>query len=162
MKKILIIDTGGTVNKVYNPNNGLLEIDKTSSALTNITNKWLCDFEIQNIIGKDSLEMTNQDRLELLSTIEQSKHTHIIVIHGTDTMDVSAKYLADVALEKVVVLTGAMVPYSIDPVEATANLASAYGYMQALDSAGIYISMNGVLGSYDKVKKDRKQGKFTI
>lgn len=161
-KKILIINTGGTFNKVYNPKNGLLEIDKTSSALTDITNKWLCDLEIQNIIGKDSLEMTNQDRLELLSTIKQSKYTHIIVIHGTDTMDVSAKYLADAGLEKVVILTGAMVPYSIDSVEATANLASAYGYLQTLETDGIYIAMNGVLGSYEKVKKDRYKGHFTF
>jgi len=162
MKKILIINTGGTFNKVYNPSNGLLEIDTTSHALENIASKWLCDFEILNIIGKDSLEMTNQDRLELLGTISQSEHTHIIVIHGTDTLHFSAECLADAELEKVVVLTGAMVPYSIDPVEATANLASAYGYINALETQGIYIAMNGVLGSYDKVKKDRKLGKFTL
>jgi len=162
MQKILIINTGGTFNKVYNPKRGLLEIDKTSSALTDIANKWLCDFEILNIIGKDSLDISSQDRLELLGTISQSKHTHIIVIHGTDTIDVSAEYLADAELEKVVVFTGAMVPYSIDPVEATANLASAYGYINALETHGIYIAMNGVLDSHDKVKKDRKQGKFTL
>jgi len=55
-----------------------------------------------------------------------------------------------------------MVPYSIDPVEATANLASAYGYVQALEKDGVYIAMNAVLSSYDKVKKDHKQGKFTL
>ena len=162
MQKILIINTGGTFNKVYNPKSGLLEIDKKTHALKDIASKWLCDFEIQNIIGKDSLDMTNQDRLELIGTISQSVHTHIIVIHGTDTIDVSAECLADGELGKIVVFTGAMVPYSIDPVEATANLASAYGYIQALDTDGIYIAMNGVLGSYEKVKKDRKQGKFTI
>jgi len=162
MKKILIINTGGTFNKVYNPSNGLLEIDTTSHALEDIAAKWLCDFEILNIIGKDSLDMTNQDRLELLGTISQSEHTHIIVIHGTDTLHLSAECLADAELEKVVVFTGAMVPYCIDPVEATANLASAYGYIKALETEGVYIAMNGVLGSYDKVKKDRKLGKFTL
>jgi len=160
MKKILIINTGGTFNKVYNPSNGLLEIDITSNALNSIASKWLCDFEIVNIIGKDSLNMTNQDRLELLGTISQSSHTHIIVIHGTDTLHLSTECLHDAELDKYVVFTGAMVPYSIDPVEATANLASAYGYIQALETEGIYISMNAVLDSHDKVQKDHKQGKF--
>jgi L-asparaginase len=162
MKKILIIDTGGTFNKVYNPISGILEIDKNANASKNIARKWLCDFEIQNIIGKDSLDMTNQDRLELLGTISQSKHTHIIVIHGTDTMDVSAECLTEGELEKFVVFTGAMTPYSINPLEATANLASAYGYLQALETHGIYIAMNAVLDSYDKVIKDREKGKFTL
>ena len=162
MKKILILNTGGTFNKIYNPTKALLEIDNTSPALQDISSKWLCDFEIQHIIAKDSLEMTEKDRLELLNTIKQSAHTHIIVIHGTDTMHLSSACLAAAKLEKVVVCTGAMVPYSIDPVEATANLASAYGYVQALEKDGVYIAMNAVLSSYDKVKKDRKQGKFIL
>ncbi len=162
MKRILIINTGGTFNKVYNPNNGLLEIDQTSDKVEDIASKWLCGFEILNIIGKDSLEITNQDRLELLGTISQSKYTHIIIIHGTDTMDISAEYLADADLGKYIVFTGAMVPYSIDPVEATANLASAYGYLQAIEEDGVYIAMNGALDTYNKVKKDRKKGLFTL
>ncbi len=161
-KKVLIISTGGTFNKRYNPKNGVLEIDKSSEALQNIASKWLCNFEILNIIGKDSLEITNHDRLELLSTIHQAKHHAIIIVHGTDTMDVTAEYLADAELEKTIVLTGAMVPYSIDPTEATANLASAYGYINALEKEGVFIAMNGVMDSYDKVKKNRKEGRFTL
>jgi len=162
MKKIQIISTGGTFNKVYNPKTGNLDIDKTSHALKTIASKWLCEFEILNIIGKDSLEMTNHDRLELLSTIHQSNYHNIIIVHGTDTIDVTAEYLADAELEKTIVLTGAMVPYSIDATEATANLASAYGYLNALEKRGVFIAMNGVFGSYEKVKKNRKEGKFTL
>ena len=162
MKKVLIISTGGTLNKCYNPKNGELEINKNSNALTNIAQKWLCSFEILNIIGKDSLEMTNHDRLELLSTIHQSNYNKIIIVHGTDTMDITAAYLADAELEKSIVLTGAMVPYSIDPTEATANLASAYGYLNTLEKEGVFIAMNGAMESYDKVRKNRKEGRFTL
>ena len=162
MHKILIISTGGTFNKVYNSKTGALDIDKSSNALKNIASKWLTEFEILNIIGKDSLEMTNHDRLELLSTIHQANHKHIIIVHGTDTMDITAEYLADAELEKTIVLTGAMVPYSIEPTEATANLASAYGYLIALEKKGVFIAMNGVMGLYNKVKKNRKEGKFTL
>ena len=162
MKKILIISTGGTFNKVYDPINGEFSIDKASHALEQIASKWLCEFNIVNIIGKDSLDMTNHDRLELLATISHSDHHHILIVHGTDTMDVTAEYLADADLEKCIVLTGAMVPYSIDPVEATANLSSAYGYINALGQEGIFIAMNGLMGPYEKVKKDRTKGRFSL
>lgn len=161
MKKILIISTGGTFNKIYDPIKGEFTIDSESHALENIASKWLCEFKMMNIIGKDSLDMTNHDRLELLATISHSDYHHILIIHGTDTMDVTAEYLADADLEKQIVFTGAMVPYSVDPVEATANLCSAYGFMNALDKEGIFIAMNGVMGPYEKVKKDRTKGKFT-
>ena len=61
-----------------------------------------------------------------------------------------------------IVITGAMVPFSINPIEATANLTSAYGYIQALDNAGVYIAMNGCLGSYLEVIKDRDMGRFVF
>lgn len=162
MHKILIINTGGTFNKVYNPLNGELIVDKTAHAIEEIASKWLCEFEVLNIIGKDSLDITNHDRLELLATISQSNYEHILIVHGTDTMKLTAEYLSDGDCQKCIVLTGAMVPYSINPVEATANLCAAYGYMNALEKKGIYIAMNGVMGDYKKVRKDRKKGKFTL
>ena len=140
MRKILIINTGGTFNKVYDPLNGELIVSKTAHTVEQIANKWFCEFEVLNIIGKDSLDMTNQDRLELLATISHSGYEYIIVIHGTDTMNMTAEYLFDGDCEKCIVFTGAMVPYSIDPVEATANLSSAYGYINALEKSGIYIA----------------------
>lgn len=162
MHNILIINTGGTFNKTYDPLNGTLIVDTTSKALEDIASKWLCEFEIINIIGKDSLDMNNHDRLELLATISHTSYQHIIIIHGTDTMDITAEYLADGELEKSIVLTGAMVPYSIDPVEATANLCSAYGYLNALENEGIFIAMNGQMNTYNRVKKNRVKGKFVI
>jgi len=161
MKKILLINTGGTFNKVYDPLSGKLPIDLTSSALKEIAEKWLCTFKIINIIGKDSLDMNDEDRAKLTQTILLSTYDYTIVIHGTDTMHITAKYLSDKKLKKHIVLTGAMVPYAIDPVEATANLASAFGYLQTLTNEGVIIAMNGVFGSYDKVQKDREIGRFT-
>ena len=162
MKKILFISTGGTFNKIYNPVSGELEIDQTSSAVHDIAEKWLFDFEVVHIIGKDSMEMNNTDRLLLLATINLSKEDDIIIIHGTDTMEQTAQYLADSELDRRVVLTGAMVPYSIDPVEAAANLASAYGFLQRCEKSGIYISMNGIIESYHAVTKNRKAGRFVL
>jgi len=160
MQKTVIISTGGTFNKIYDPIAGDLVIDENSHAVKEIASKWLCRFELINIIGKDSLAMTNQDRLELLSVVTQIEQEKIIIIHGTDTMHVTAEYLADVEIEKKIILTGAMVPYSIDPVEATANLSSALGYIQLLQNNGIYTVMNGLFGPHEKIIKEKSKGKF--
>ena len=160
MQKILIISTGGTFNKIYDPIAGDLVVEESSKAVKEIASKWLSRFELISIIGKDSLAMTNQDRLELLSVVTQSDHEKIIIIHGTDTMHVTAEYLADVEIEKKIILTGAMVPYSIDPVEATANLTSALGYMHHLQEDGVYIAMNGLFDVHEKIIKDKAKGKF--
>ena len=160
MKKILIIDTGGTFNKVYNPLTGSLDIEKEGKALKSIAKEWLIELKSLNIIGKDSLDMTQNDREKILQTIKKSNFKRIIIVHGTDTIDKTAKHLAEAKLNREIILTGAMVPFSINPIEATANLALAYGYLQILDQNGIYIALNGTVDTYDKVIKNRKKGKF--
>ena len=160
MKKILIINTGGTFNKIYNPLTGNLDIDSEGSAINSIADAWLRKLKIKNIIGKDSLEMTNEDREFIVRTIKKSKINNIIIVHGTDTMDKTAKYLATTNLKKKIILTGAMVPYSINPIEATSNLCSAYGYLQANNKIGVYISMNGVIKDHKRVIKNKEKGYF--
>jgi L-asparaginase len=160
MKKILIINTGGTFNKVYNPFTGELDIDTNGEALNSIAKHWLTDFTLINIIGKDSLDIDDNDREELTKTIKKSNEKSIIIIHGTDTIDKTAKYLDTANLKREIILTGAMVPYSIDPIEATANFTSAYGYLNAIDKDGIYIAMNGVIKDYKRVIKNKEKGYF--
>jgi len=159
-KHVQIIDTGGTFNKIYNKTNGELEVDKSSIALNDIKNRWMADLDIVSIIGKDSLEMTELDRVQLVEAIHASNKNKIIVIHGTDTMDITAQYIAEKVENKTIVLTGAMVPYSVDRVEATANLALALGSICATSDHSVYISMNGLFGKYDNVRKNKTLGRF--
>ena len=160
MKKILIINTGGTFNKIYNPLTGDLDIQPTGKAINNMASAWLKELKILNIIGKDSLDMKNNDRKIMAHVIKEAKEKNIIIIHGTDTMDKTAKYLDEAQLNKKIILTGAMVPYSINPIEATANLSSAYGYIQNIKEKGVFISMNGVIQDYKKVVKNKEKGYF--
>ncbi len=161
MKNILIISTGGTFNKIYNTLNGELEIDKSSNAIKNISNNWLTKLKIINIIGKDSLDFTQKDRELLLKTIENAKESKIVVVHGTDTIDISANFIANSKLNKAIVFTGAMVPFSINPIEATANLCSALGYCSNAKN-GVYIAINGIANSFNRVTKNRTLGKFEL
>jgi len=162
MKKILFISTGGTFNKHYAPETGAIAIDTQASTLKELADKWRSTFEIQTIIGKDSLEMDDQDREILLEAIRTSTSKDIIVIHGTDTMDLSAQVIALAKLPKRIILTGAMIPYRVDKVEATANVAMAVGYLQADIAYGVYISMNGVIGDYKSIIKNRETQRFEL
>ena len=160
MKKILIINTGGTFNKIYNPLTGNLDIEPTGNAINAISKAWLTPLKLKNIIGKDSLDMTDRDREVILQEIQNSQEKNIIIVHGTDTMDKTAQYLNNAKLKKKIVLTGAMVPYAINPIESTSNLASSYGFIQGVQGFGIYISMNGIIKDYKRVVKNKEKGYF--
>lgn len=156
---MLILNTGGTFNKRYNPLNGELFVPNDNHAVEAIVNSLVVDIDVQGILYKDSLEMDDGDRECLAQTISASEEKVIIVVHGTDTMDLSADTIAQLALQKTVIFTGAMVPFSINPLEATANLAMAVGF--ALRScSGVYIVMQGICGQYNYVRKNRECGKF--
>jgi len=159
MTKILIISTGGTFNKIYNRVTGNLDVDKSSSALEKIEKSWLNKLNYINIIGKDSLEFTQKDREILLDTIAKSNYKKIVVIHGTDTIDLSSKFVAENIKDKAVIFTGAMVPFSIENIEATANLSFALGAVKFIEN-GVYIAINGKIGAFDKIKKDKSKGEF--
>ncbi len=160
MHSILIIDTGGTFNKQYNPLTGNLDVDGNSLALQDIASKWLCDIECTSVIGKDSLEMDDGDREHIAREIAGCNHEHIIVIHGTDTMHLSAEHIAAQGFDKTVVFTGAMVPYSIESTEATANFAMAYGFLAASPRSGVYISMHGLVRPHTHIAKSYTEGRF--
>ena len=159
--KITVINTGGTFNKRYNPLSGELEVPKDSLALDEIISYcYNIDFDVLNIISKDSLEMNDDDRELIVKTIKNCKNQNIIIVHGTDTIDLTAKYLDERIKNRNIVLTGAMLPISINKVEATLNFSQAIGFFNSNCENGIYISMHGSVKNYKKLVKNRELGKF--
>ena len=161
--RITVLNTGGTFNKRYNPIKGQLEVPTDSLALDKIVKS--ChnvEFKIINIVSKDSLEFTDDDRKTILDNILSSKDDKIIIIHGTDTVDLTSKFIQDKVEDKKIVFTGAMVPMSIDEVEATMNFSQAIGFLNAPIENGIYLSMHGVVVSASKLVKNRELGQFLI
>ena len=161
--KITVLNTGGTFNKRYNPISGQLEVSSDNIALDKIVKSCFnIEFEIKNIVSKDSLDFTDEDRNIILENIKNSKSDKIIIIHGTDTVDLTAKFIEEKVENKKIVFTGAMVPMSIDEVEATMNFSQAIGFLNAPIENGIYLSMHGVVVEHSKLKKDRNVGQFLI
>lgn len=161
--KITILNTGGTFNKRYNPIKGQLEVPTDNIALDKIIKSCFnVEFDIKNIVSKDSLDFTQEDRKAILENIKNSTSDKIIIIHGTDTVDLTAKFIDGKVEGKKIVFTGAMVPMSIDEVEATMNFSQAIGFLNAPIENGIYLSMHGSVIEYSKLKKDRSVGQFLV
>ena len=161
--KIVILNIGGTFNKRYNLFNGKLNVPKDNLAIEEILNSVYKSNKkpiIDGIIYKDSLDMTYKDRKKLLDRVKSIKQKKIIIIHGTDTMDKSAKFLAKKINNKQIVFVGAMKPYEIDKVESAGTLMMAIGYLNGNRKNGIFICMNGLIKSYEKIKKNYKKGVF--
>jgi L-asparaginase len=161
--KITVLNTGGTFNKRYNPLTGNLDVPSDNLALDKIIKS--CpniSFDVKNIVSKDSLDFTQEDRDFILENIKNSSSDKIIIIHGTDTVDLTAKFIDGKTENKKIVFTGAMVPMSIDEVEATMNFSLALGFLNAEINDGIYISMHGVVVEYFKLLKNRSLGQFII
>ncbi|MBE0499030.1 MAG: asparaginase [Campylobacterales bacterium] len=159
---MLILNTGGTFNKRYNPISGELEVPYDNLAVEKILSTFSSTVEVAGVIYKDSLDMDTEDRKTIAQIISASHERFFVVIHGTDTMHLSALFLDAVLEDKVVIFTGAMVPFEIDPVEATANLAMALGFAKAQNAPGVYICMQGLVAKHDKIVKNRALGKFEI
>ncbi len=161
--KITIINTGGTFNKRYNPIKGALEVPADNIALDKILNS--ChnvEFDIHNIISKDSLNMNDNDRQIIIDTVNKSQNENIIIIHGTDTVDLTSAFLKKQVLNKKIVFTGAIIPMSIDEVEATMNFSLSLGFLSADVKDGIYLAMHGVVVDASRLIKDRSKGQFLI
>ena len=157
---VTLLSTGGTFNKIYDPIAGELRVDPAARAVLQISEAWRCRLKLVPIIGKDSLEMDENDREEIARSIREEANRKILILHGTDTIDRSAAYLAERFNDRQILLTGAMIPWSIDPVEATANLASALGWMLGNERRGVYIAMHGLILPHNRIVKDRQQGIF--
>jgi len=161
--KITIINTGGTFNKRYNPLNGKLEVPKDHVSLDKIIKS--ChnvEFTVHNIISKDSLDMTDEDRNIIAESITKSEDDKIIIIHGTDTVDLTSAFLKEKQIDKKIVFTGAMVPMSIDEGEATMNFSLSLGFLSSDVKDGIYLAMHGVVVDASKLLKNREKGQFLI
>ncbi len=157
--KIRMFVTGGTFDKEYNELDGKLYFKDTHLPEMLTLGRCKLDVEVQRLMLIDSLDMTDADRRIILEQCREAKETRIVITHGTDTMEETARMLGKSITEKTVVLTGAMVPYKFGSSDGLFNLGSALAFAQTLPP-GVYIAMNGRYFTWDNVKKNRKTGVF--
>jgi L-asparaginase len=155
---IVIVTTGGTIDKAYFDALSVYQIGepvvKRLLDGANVTHP----YRIVELLRKDSLELTDEDRSRLQETVAAFAESRIVITHGTDTMTDSARVLAAIP-DKTIVLTGALSPARFAESDATFNIGMAFAAAQSLP-AGVYVTMNGRVFRGDEVKKDRELRSF--
>ena len=163
---IVIINTGGTFNKRYQPLTGLLTVANDERTIAELLHSAApnLDMHLIGIVHKDSLDITQDDRVSISAAIRNLSPSlnsaPIIIIHGTDTMHETAQFLDGTNLNRVIVITGAMRPAEIDPVEASLHLGLTLGFAAANPPPGVYIAMHGRVLPYTQYRKNRVLGTF--
>jgi L-asparaginase len=163
LEKITIINTGGTFNKDYQLD-GTLKVRNDNKIIKKIVKKVFREnkknIKIKGILYKDSLEITTDDREKLFNLINEDANSKIIIVHGTDTITETAEYLSSKKINKEIIITGSMVPFKINKIEAVGNLMAAYGALKTNDFKEIHICINGIVESFKKIVKDKDKNRF--
>lgn len=157
-----ILNTGGTFNKRYNKISGEMEIPFDDMTVRKIVDNFITRANIAGAIYKDSLEFTSQDRKALTNIIFEDTEKVFVIIHGTDTMSLTAEFLDTFFDDRIIILTGSMVPFDVDPIEASVNLGMAIGYAKSCNKNGVYVCMDGEVLPWEHLMKNRALGRFEI
>ena len=84
---MLILNSGGTFNKRYNPLNGELEIPYDNDVIERILQSVDFKYDLAGVVYKDSLEMDINDRKMLVNIIMESKDDTFIIVHVYSTIE---------------------------------------------------------------------------
>jgi L-asparaginase len=140
-KRIKFYTTGGTIDKVYFDAKSEFQVGPPQVREVLQEAKVTFEYEIESILRKDSLDMTEADRQLVRERVQAAECGWIVVTHGTDTMVQTARALAGIP-GKTIVLTGSMQPARFRLTDAVFNIGTAIGAVQSLPP-GVYIVMNG-------------------
>jgi L-asparaginase len=158
-----LVTTGGTMEKVYSEQTGRVE-NAASKVERYLHLLRLPDaqIDITPVMNKDSLDMTPQDRQQILAIVRQKvAAAPVVITHGTDTMVETARLLKSSLrdLRHPVILTGAMTPLGFERSDGQQNLTESLFAARVL-SPGVWIVIHGQIFDPDHVRKDRAHAQF--
>jgi L-asparaginase len=164
MKNNYLLSTGGTIEKVYSEQRGVVE-NRAGKLDRYLRMLRLPESEIRTIalMNKDSLEMTDADRAEVVAQVRSlvSEGAPIVITHGTDTM-VATGLAIEAAFPELnipVVLTGAMTPLGFEGSDGLQNLTESLMAAQLL-GPGVHIVIHGQVFPVAHVRKDKDKATF--
>jgi L-asparaginase len=165
IQDVIILTTGGTIEKTYDEFDGSLQ-NRGASIRNRILSKMRLPYTniiVLPILSKDSLYMNDLDRALIADSIKAQLSTMspIVVLHGTDTMSLTADFcynlLGDPGVP--VVFTGAMIPMGFDDSDSAQNVTEALLAAKLL-KPGFYISFHNQIFEVPKVRKNKEKGTF--
>jgi L-asparaginase len=158
MEELLIVTTGGTIDKIYFDDKSDYQVGDPQIGRILEELGVAFRFRVIPILRKDSLHITDEDRELVRATIAAQPATHVLVTHGTDSMVSTARVLATIP-GKTIVLTGALNPARFRGSDAEFNIGTAVGAVQSLPP-GVYIAMNGRIWDPARVRKNVDANRF--
>jgi L-asparaginase len=158
MEPILILTTGGTIDKIYFDAKSAYEVGPPNISKLLAELNLAIEYRIVSLMRKDSLELSDVDRQLICDQVSQAPERQVLITHGTDTMVETAEKLRSVA-DKTIVLTGAMEPALFKTSDATFNIGCGLTAVQTL-AAGVYIAMNGRVFKAGNVRKNIQANRF--
>ena len=158
MDNLLIVTTGGTIDKIYFDAKSDYQVGEPQIGGILEEYRVAFRFHVIPLLRKDSLFVTDADRQLLRATIAAQEESHVLVTHGTDSMVQTAEVLAGIP-GKTIVLTGALNPARFEGSDAVFNIGCAVGAVQSLPE-GVYIAMNGRIWDPRKVRKNVEANRF--
>jgi L-asparaginase len=160
LRGIRLIVTGGTIDKVYDATGGRLGFERTQVLeMLRQARVPLPEECVQTVLLKDSLDILEADREAIAAACRAAGEGRILITHGTDTMVQTAGHLAQNVPGRTIILTGAMVPFSVNNSDALFNFGFALAALQLLPE-GVYVAMNGSIFPWGEVRKNRTAGWF--
>jgi len=167
-KKILVLTTGGTIEKSYDEVSGVF--DNKENYLTDVISKRLrlpyADLRFQALMNKDSLLMTDDDRVLIYAALQDwsQRVDGIVVLHGTDTLEMTATYCDSQRkhnpLNNIpVVFTGSMRPFGLEQSDAWQNMTEALLAVKILPP-GLYVSFHNEIFQVPNVTKNKELRTF--
>lgn len=163
-----LLITGGTIGSEWSPQQDTAVVIAQDSVTEYLKEFIRPNFEIKQriITMKDSREITDFTREEILDAILKSDSENIIITHGTYTMVETGKFLKK-RLEgklknKKIILVGSFWPLKgYAPTDAPFNIGFAIGALTGL-SEGVYVSMHSHVFDPDEVDKDVEKAMFRL
>jgi L-asparaginase len=162
---IQILTAGGTIDKLYFDAQSDYEVGEPQIGEILREAGVTADYDIEVVLRKDSLEMTDADRRTLVRHATGAEARRVLITHGTDTMVLSAQALrealaaGDASDGKTVVLVGSLRPARFKASDAAFNIGFAMAAVQTLPP-GVYLAMNGQIFRPEEVRKNAEANRF--
>ncbi|MGW8268042.1 MAG: asparaginase domain-containing protein [Longimicrobiales bacterium] len=156
--RVKIFTTGGSLDKGYSTRESdfLVMDPQVGRILEEAKVSVRC--EIEPLLRKDSLEITEEDRDLIVDRVRADPSRHVLITHGTDTMALTGRRLSGIP-GKTIVLTGAMQPAAFVVSDAAFNIGFALAALQTLPP-GVYLAMNGRIFDPHDVRKNMELDRF--
>jgi L-asparaginase len=165
MQRVHVIATGGTIEKVYSEQTGNVQnLDSKIDRYFRMLRLPDAEIAVTHLMNKDSLEMTDADREQVLRTVLERLEADaapVVITHGTDTL-VETGLMLQKNLRELrypVVLMGAMTPLGFEGSDGLQNLTESLFAARVLPP-GVYVVMHNQVFPVDRVRKNRELARF--